>query len=365
MRFFVLALFHLVSAKVWAFPENVRHGYFSCTACHVSPSGGGVLTLYGRSLSNELMSTWGSTKISGFMFSNPEDDSKIQWLRQQVFLKGVQTYRNTPAVEKAKFIPMEADYEVGADLEKFALVSTFGFRSNDSSQDLKEFFSRRHYGLYRFTDQIVGRIGKFMQSFGLNGPDHITATRRGLGWDQGSESHNLEMNYIAESFNHTLTLISNSPEEKSVKKDQGASINSSYYWKNNSRIGLSAYRGGQSDFDRIVFGPYATISLTEKLFLNSEFFVQEKTIKSDSSRQKGYATFSRLGYEAVKGLTPFVQFDRSYLDNSDRNMQFDSSGLGVQWLPYPHFDFMLFGGKEKTYSQGATDFAWLMLNIYL
>lgn len=365
MRFLVFASLFFVSASVWAFPENVRHGYFSCTACHVSPSGGGALTPYGRSLSNELMSTWGSTKVSGFLFSNPEDESKIQWLRQQIYLRGVQTYRNTPKVEKAKFIPMQADYEVGADFEKFAIISTFGYRANDSSQDLKEFFSRRHYALYRFTDQVVGRIGKFMQSFGLNGPDHVTATRRGLGWDQGSESYNLEMNYIGESFNQTLTLISNSPEEKSVKKDQGVSLNSSYFWKNNSRLGLSVYQGRQSDYDRIVFGPYATISITEKLFVNSEFFLQDKTLKTDSSHQRGYATFSRLGYEAVKGLTPFIQFDRSYLDNSDRNTQFDSYGVGAQWLPYPHFDLMIFVGKEKSYMQEATDFSWLMLNVYL
>ncbi|OYZ21750.1 MAG: hypothetical protein B7Y39_08585 [Bdellovibrio sp. 28-41-41] len=359
----VVIFFGILDAD--AFPENVRHGYFSCTACHMSPSGGGVLTPYGRSLSNELMSTWGSTKNSDFLFSSPEDESKIQWLRQQIFLRGVQTYRNTPKVEKAKLVPMQADYEIGVDFEKFAFVSTFGFRSNDSSQDLKEFFSRRHFALYRFTDQVVGRIGKFMQAFGLNGPDHVTATRRGLGWDQGSESYNLEMNYIGESFNHTVTLISNSPQERSVKKDQGISVNSSYFWKNKSRFGLSAYQGRQSDYDRIVFGPYATISITEKLFLNSEFFLQDKTLKNDSSHQKGYATFSRLGYETLKGLTPFVQFDRSYLDSSDRNSQFDSYGVGTQWLPYPHFDIMLFVGKEKVYSQDATDFAWLMFNIYL
>ena len=121
------------------------------------------------------------------------------------------------------------------------------------------------------------------------------------------------------------------------------------------------------DLDRFgpVRSPYVTISFSEKFYLNSEVFFQDKTVKATSIHEKGYATFSRLGYEAIKGLTPFVQFDRSYLDDSDRNSQFDSYGLGVQWLPYSHFDLMLFAGKEKAYSQDATDFAWLMLNIYL
>lgn len=360
-----LFLIGLVSRSAFAFPENVRHGYFSCTACHVSPSGGGVLTPYGRSLSSELMSTWGTTKTSGFMFSNPEDESKLQWLRSQLFLRAVQTYRDTAKVEKAQFIPMQADLEIGADTEKFAIISTFGYRANDDSKNLKEFFSRSHYVLYRFTEQLIGRAGKFMQSFGLNGPDHISATRRGLSWDQGSESYNLEMNSLGDNFNHTLTLISNSPEEKAVKKDQGISINSSYFWREKSRLGMSAFQGRQSDFERTVFGPYLTLSLSEKFYLNSEVFFQDKTAKATSVHEKGYATFSRLSYEAIKGLTPFVQFDRSYLNDSDRDSQFDSYGLGVHWLPHSHFDFMLFAGQEKSYSEDGGDFAWLMFNIYL
>ncbi len=365
IRYLILFFLFTATHVALSFPENVRHGYFSCTACHVSPSGGGVLTPYGRSLSAELMSTWGTTKTSGFMFSDQEDETRLQWLRSQILLRGVQTRRDTPLVEKAQFIPMQADLEIGADTEKFAIISTFGFRAKDASKDLKEFFSRRHYVLYRFSEQIVGRVGKFMHSFGLNGPDHITATRRGLGWDQGSEAYNLEVNYIGESFNHTLTLISNSPEIGTTRRDQGISVNSSYLWLNKSRLGVSLYQGRQSDFDRTVFGPYATISLTEKLYLSTEIFLQDKTVKSDSQRQQGYATFSRLGYEAYKGVSPFVQFDRSFLDESDQSSKSDSYGMGIQWLPYSHFDFMLLAAKEKSYGQDGSDFAWLMFNIYL
>jgi hypothetical protein len=234
------------------------------------------------------------------------------------------------------------------------------------SKDLKEFFSRRHYLLYRFTEQVSGRIGKFMQAFGLNGPDHISATKRGLGWDQGSESYNLEMNYSGETFNHSVTLVSNFPDDRGARKDQGISLSSSYLWRNHSRLGFSVYQGRQSDFfDRTVLGPFFTISFDEKLYLSSEIFYQDKTLKSDSSRLRGYATFSRLGYEVFKGFIPFVQFDRSSLNTSDLRSQSDSYGIGLQWLPYPHFDFMFFGGKEAAFAQASSDFAWLMLNIYL
>lgn len=154
----------LSASAAWSFPENVRHGYFSCTACHVSPSGGGVLTPYGRSLSSELMSTWGTSRSSGFAFTDIENEStNPPWFRAGAFFRGVQTRRDSPTVEQARFIPMQADFEGGYDSEKFAVIASIGLRAGVSgSTDLNETFSRRHYFLYRIDDRWNVRTGKFM-----------------------------------------------------------------------------------------------------------------------------------------------------------------------------------------------------------
>ncbi len=350
-----------------AFPENVRHGYFNCTSCHEAPSGGGVLTPYGRSLSAELMSSWGASKTAGLLFTDVENERiNKPWLRAGIFLRGVQTWRNSALKETAEFIPMQGDLEAGIDQEKFAIIATAGFRSRDNtSRDLNEFFSRRYYALYRIDDNWGVRAGKFLFSFGLNGPDHVSATRRGLNWNEGSESHNLEMSYSGERASTIFSLMANSPQEKGVKRDFGAAVNQSFFISQNSRVGISAYSGQQADFQRLVGGPYAILSITKKLFLDSEIFFQNKQIFSTGIVQNGYATFHRLGYEIFKGFTPYVQFDRSYLDNSNRNSQFDSYGYGFQWLPYSHFELMSFIGNEKTVAQDASDFWWFMMNIYL
>lgn len=358
---------YLVTLHAFAFPENVRHGYFSCTACHVSPSGGGVLTPYGRSLSAELMSSWGTPKTSGFLFSDNENEKKNPpWFRAAVLLRGVQTYRNTPKAEVAKLIPMQADVEAGVDTEKLAVIATAGLRSNGQTQDLNQFFSRRHYVLYRFSDKWSARAGKFIFSFGLNEPDHIVATRRGLGWDQGTESYNLEINNQLERISTTFTLVSSSPTDRISNRDKGASVTSNYFVGEHSKAGLSVYYGDQDASQRLVIGPQWVFSLTDKLFLDSEFFWQKKGFKTGSLvTQSGYATFHRLGYELKKGFIPFLQADRSDLADTDPSQRYGSLGLGLWWLPYPHFEFMSFFGKEKMSDQDATDFAWLMMNIYL
>lgn len=359
--------FLFLSLHAYAFPENVRHGYLNCTTCHVSPSGGGVLNPYGKSLSAELMSTWGTAKTAGFFFNDNENENQFPpWFRGNVFLSGVQTRRNTPTFEKAQFFPMQADFETGYDGEKLAIIGTVGLRSKDlgRSKDLDQIFSRRHYILYRLTDQWALRAGKFMASFGLNGPDHVSATRRGLGWDQGTESYNLEASFSGENASTLITIRSDSPIERSATKDQGFAINQAFLLGSDSKLGFSSFIGGQDLYDRVVIGPYGILSLSRDIYFQSEIFWQQKKTKSNAETQSGYATFNRLGYEALKGFTVFGQFDRSFLNTSDEVTKYDSYGPGVQWFPYPHFELLAYLGKEKAFAQEATDYWWLMANIY-
>ena len=68
MKFVVGQVAILLSFNAFGFVENVTHGYPNCVACHVSPSGAGLLNDYGRSLSKELMSTWGWQGSEGPLF---------------------------------------------------------------------------------------------------------------------------------------------------------------------------------------------------------------------------------------------------------------------------------------------------------
>lgn len=367
MKSLTVFILILVSSLIAiAFPENVRHGYFSCTACHVSPSGGGVLTLYGRSLSSELMSTWGSTKSSGFFFSDVENEKvNPPWFRSQMSFRAVQAYLDNPQVERTRFIPMQSDLEVGVDSEKFAVIATAGFRAKDNPTRLNEFFSRRHYLLYRFTENLSSRVGKFIFSFGLNGPDHVTATRRGLGWDQGYETYNLELNYHLEKSSYTITGVSNSPEEKNVKRDRAVAFTSNFLVFDKSKFGFNIYSGEQESSRRVVYGPHWIYSFSDNLYVNSELFWQNKKVKATDKNSNGYGTFHRLNYELKKGVIPFLQLDRSYLDTQDEATLVDNYGAGLQFLPWSHFEFTGYVGQEKTSSKPPSTYAWLMLNFYL
>src|SRR5262245_10156778 len=108
----------LLAAVFWsssasAFPFMIRHQFAGCVPCHADPSGGGLLTEYGRAQGDLLMRMrYGApagqepSKTAGFAFGVPLPD----WL----LLGGA--FRNAVLVSKlpaqpvaARFIEMQTD----------------------------------------------------------------------------------------------------------------------------------------------------------------------------------------------------------------------------------------------------------------
>ena len=88
----VLAAVGLFSAAASAYPTMIRHGYTQCATCHTDPSGGTLLTQYGRAQSELLLSSrWGAAKeaepasTSKFLFgllTTPESVALGGWIRE-------------------------------------------------------------------------------------------------------------------------------------------------------------------------------------------------------------------------------------------------------------------------------------------
>ena len=72
----------LLASTAWAEPTFLAKQYTRCTPCHYSPTGGGLLTPYGRLLSHRDLSTTGGTATAPA--SGAEDDPH----GEQAFLYG-------------------------------------------------------------------------------------------------------------------------------------------------------------------------------------------------------------------------------------------------------------------------------------
>src|SRR5262249_25825987 len=88
----IFAAVVLSSTAAKAYPTMIRHGYPQCASCHTDPSGGTLLTRYGRAQSELLLSSrWGAAKdaepgaFSQFLFGTVKTPDPVTlggWLRE-------------------------------------------------------------------------------------------------------------------------------------------------------------------------------------------------------------------------------------------------------------------------------------------
>ncbi len=357
--------------RAMSFPETVRHKYNNCGVCHVSPTGGGLVTDYGRALSLEVLSTSGGEDEAMPLYNKVKLPS---WFRLGGDFRTIQTYRDTPAVKEGRFFLMQADLEVGIATEKVSVVGTIGREDvrTGNTTSKGEMVSHRHYVLLQPVDYYNIRVGRFRQAFGINTPEHALSTKRGLGWDEDTDTYNVELSRIAEETNVFVTAILGRFDKKDEDTDKGVSASASIFLASRHKLGLSYFQGMRTETEasRRIVGPWLISGITEKAFVMLETdYVQTYANKTLSGTPtNGVVGYGKQGYEVVKGLNLYITQDISKRDLDKDDMDFEAYGPGVQWMPRPHLEVNGAAQKQRTPAVSGkkwTDFAYMMFHYYL
>lgn len=360
-----LALLAFFPYHASAFPEMIRLGYVNCTACHLAPNGGGLMTDYGRSISAEALSTWARPKeeLPGHdFFAEPP-----AWLKIGGGLRVIQTYIDTPRATASSFFLMQSDLELGLNFKKLWYVQSFGVqRGPPQAQDQGAFVSSHFYALYNWSDEIYSRAGKYRLPYGLNLPDHTAFVRQNLGLGQGQESYNLEAGLIGESWNSLLALSFGRTESR-LELEKGASFQLAYNYGDSHKILTSlTYLEQEGSSSRILWGPQILWGFNPRWVFLGEYNYQEKKLKDQNPRvQKGLVTYSRLQFEWTRGVLPYLLHEVSYLDFTQLRTRVNNYGLGVLLYPRPHFEITAQGSYSETAEVNSyATFFWLLGHYY-
>jgi hypothetical protein len=361
----LVAIFSTSSA--WAFPSNVRHGYPNCTACHVSPSGGGVLSAYGRELSREIQSTKGTETESAFAYGVVKTPD---WLDVGTDLRYLELVTDTPKSIEGYGFWMQADAEAAVHIGKFAVDGTLGWKGNaNSMKNDTAILSRRHYAMVNVTDRYTVRAGRFLPMFGLMQPEHEDATRADLGFDQGQESYNLEFSAQNENGSTFISPIFGKLRGERRADEKGIAISQNFIVGGNTRVGFSGLYGKEfySDFEsRIAFGPNAIVSLTKMVFWLVEADLERRKLLFSDDHETGFVQYQKISYEPIQGLILSGRQDLQRRIIGDARTSVVTVGPTIDWYPRPHFDLQM--GLTKVYLPEGTPNFWMytgILHLYL
>ncbi len=362
---FILVFFYLNPA--FSFPEMIRHGYNNCTVCHFSPTGGGILTEYGRELSREILSHISKENEEKFLYNLIRPP---QWLNLGGDIRALQLYRDTPSVREAKFILMQADLEAALTYKKFSVAGTVGRKKAVKASSFTDhFISRRHFLLFQATDEFGIRGGRFFPAFGLNIADHTVVTRRGLGWDQGDETYNIEGAWLGETFNAYLTAILGKPNAGKSGDEHGAAASLAAFFNDRFKTGISYLYSENKTEQRNLLGPFGILGITPRIFLLTETDLQQKKRKGpkESRDEFGFVNYQRFNVEFLQGFHLFLSHEISKPDFDTSRSFIRNYGIGFQCFPRPHWEFLIQWQKEKnrSVSETYTDLITLLIHFYL
>lgn len=344
--------------KAHAYPEMIRHNYPNCIACHESPSGGGLLTNYGRTISHSALSTWGGEKEARPFYGAFDNQYTKNWLNIGGDLRGLQLHTNSKQAMTGRFIRMQTGLEAAVKFWNFKIVSFFG-KQEEGHMVRGE--SIRHYLMYQPTDEITMRVGRFIPNFGLNVPEHTLPTRRNLGFDQGNERDQFEFMWNGEKLNASMSASQTVTTDKRKTQEKAFATQWNYTIYDSFRLGANLWLGREEHKSRQIYGLNAVLGFTEKLYYMSEFDIQ-----NNFDKKKGLFHFSKFGYEFTKGLHAIALEEYRKSDFKNDKSTLKSVGLGFQWYPRPHIDLEAIWNKRQVLQQSKdyNDYAYLMTHYY-
>lgn len=335
-KWFCTVLFF--SINCFSFPETVRHGYLSCVSCHYSPTGSGLLTYYGKSISQELYSSMSNSKQNSFM------DEEPPWWRVGAQLRLMQLFTDTPSMQKARFFPMQTEVMAAFSKNKFTLVGSQSYwRTIDSgSKELKPYL-RNLYGIYKYDDLWSLRIGKFRVGYGLGLPDHTTLTNQGMGWSYFHETQNAELILNNDNLVLATTIILPSHLMASDEEFKGYSLGIDQMIDSKNKIGINLGRFFRDDILELQQNIHTIISLSERTYVQGEWgFRQDHgSIKSNMS-----SMLIRLSQEWRWGVRPYLQVEQEF-ESLIANSIAQNVFLGLEWYAINFFNLQFYLGVEK------------------
>lgn len=360
-----------------AFPEMVRHGYSNCVTCHASPTGGGILTEYGRAISKEVLSN-GRFFFEGAMdLKAPLENKDEQPLGGTLPLpKGLSVGADVRALQlivdnkrqtMGRSILMQADLELAySDGKRFVVDGTIGrAEPGKKAQFANDFLiSRRHWVLIKMgppeeLENFQLRFGRFFPAYGINIAEHNYYTRKLNGFDQAQETYNAEFSFIAGDWAGAATGIFGRPDKEDRSKETGGALQLSRALGGVHRVGLNYFQGKDSSRGaasvRTIAGAFGLLGFSPKVYS-----LAEVNMTHDQVKRSGMNDFVKVAYEPWQGVHFFFTQQYAVPSFQAKAKWIDSYTLGLQYFPRVHWDFQMSAGRERNTSV-SPDFSTVLM----
>ena len=188
----VVCVFGVLAGGAAAEPMFLARSETRCTTCHYSPTGGGLLTPYGRLQSRqELSATSGdSERFLWGAFGDALDPVDLG-----IDTRPTQLRVSFPGGTSSRFLLMNADVLAAVQSGGWTFYGQVGRRPEAAGGDV---YSYEYWGGKQLSSQWAVRAGRFFPAYGIRFADHTSYNRATLGFDKYDQVFGAEVSHTTE-----------------------------------------------------------------------------------------------------------------------------------------------------------------------
>jgi hypothetical protein len=367
-----LSLAILMAVLVWtssasAYPWMIRKEYTTCNVCHADPSGGGLLTVYGRALGVSEMTMKYKTgdddpgKVGNFLFG-AFDLPEPLLMGADFRSLGLLTFANGQTTPR--FILMQADVESQVSIVRFRMNGNLGFvhegalkASITRGDDLlhqNRLVSRSFWmGVDVGKDnEVLIRAGRMNLPFGIRTLEHTSYTRKTTRTDTNDgQQYGAAVAFNFEKVRaEIMGIAGNFNIRPDDFRERGYSAYLEYSPSTKVAVGASSLIthanldivSGKPTW-RQAHGLFGRFALGKAVVLMAEADVLS-TSNPPANTAIGTTALVQLDMEAVQGLHFLLTGEMK-----DESFKAGSPGAsagawaGLWWFFFPHCDFRIDG----------------------
>ena len=345
-----------------AYPQFQLSKDQTCTACHLSPSGGGLLSENGYAVA-DAMSMWGTNPE--FMYGKL---SLPDWLVLGGDARTQQGYIKTPQNALIAF-PMQADVYAAAMYKGLSLHVTGGYRPPEYGNEGKtRIWSREHYVMWQSeaggTEGIYIRLGRLMPVFGLRFAEHPLYTRQYGGTPLYGETYAAAVSYITPKYEAHLTGFIKDPLIDPVVHDNGVAGYAELRVNDHAQVGAEGMFTSSTDDKKLRGGLTGKYYISQADFLVSTElqFVNQRVAQGGAPNQ----VVANLVGDYFRGSFMF-EAALGYYNENIRVKYLDRDGLdvNVHWFTTSHLEFVLNTRVQLIgFGNGGPTGGWALLQAH-
>lgn len=343
---------HHVHAYAWM----IRHDYTGCATCHADPSGGGLLTEYGRAQGDLLLrmrygrpNTEEPDSTAGFaggLVTPPE------WLLLGGDVRGMGILVKTGNGPMASdFILMQADAAAEVRLGGFRAAASLGVISTDQSAAsiAGPLVSREHYLGYSFADDtVLLRAGRINLPFGIRSIEHTLLVRQATRTDlNDTQEHGVALAYTSTLIRaEVMGILGNYQLRPDAFRERGYSGYAEITPVSWAAFGVSSlithaakdiYLAAANT--RHAHGAFVRMAPLPPLVLLAEWDFVANALRG-ARTQSGYAGMLQADLELIQGLHVIATAETARNGMPMGGQSWNVWG-GLNWFFLPHMDVRL------------------------